>query len=96
MTTSVTITILAVDTETADALDVNTPVNELLTHINNMLQGLQKFDTVRMTEIATPAAPAANEHKMYFKADGFIYVQDSAGIEQAVTTIDIVQYQCFT
>ncbi len=47
---------------------------------------------MRRARPSTP--PAANENKMYFKADGFIYVQDSAGVEQAATdSIDAgVQY----
>ena len=32
-------------------------------------------------EEATPANPAATEHKFYFKADGMMYMLNSAGME---------------
>lgn len=36
------------------------------------------------TEISTPATPATNVHKVYFKSDGLLYTLDDAGIERLV------------
>jgi len=96
MTITLTISTLASIATAVNAADVTTPDNELLAHINNMLNGVQEFDALRISEIATPSNPAATKHKLYFKTDGFAYTLDSSGIEQAITQIDIVQYQCFT
>jgi hypothetical protein len=41
-------------------------------------------DALTFAEIATPANPAANKHKVYFKADGTMYTLNSAGTEVAV------------
>lgn len=41
---------------------------------------------LRMTEIATPANPAANTRKVYFKSDGTLYQVNSAGTEIAVSS----------
>ena len=35
-------------------------------------------------EESTPANPAATEHKFYFKADGMMYMLNSAGLEVQV------------
>lgn len=37
-------------------------------------------------EVATPANPSANHHKVYFKSDGLPYMLNSAGTEQGLTT----------
>jgi hypothetical protein len=41
-------------------------------------------DALTFAEIATPANPAANKHKVYFKADGTMYTLNSAGAEVTV------------
>ena len=98
MTITLTITTLASIGTAVNAADVTGPDNQLLTHINNIVNGVQEHDAIRMSEIATPSNPAATKHKLYFKSDGFIYILDSAGTETNIfsTGIDIVQYQCFT
>jgi len=96
MTITLTISTLASIGTAINAADVTTPDNELLAHINNTLNGAQAFEAVRMAEIATPSAPAATYHKLYFKSDGYAYVLDSSSVEQQITGIDILQYSCFT
>lgn len=96
MTITLTISSLASIGTAINAADVTTPDNELLGHINNMLNGAQEFDAIRMSEISTPTNPAATKHKMYFKDDGFVYVLDSSGAEQVISQIDVLQYQVFT
>lgn len=89
-----------VDGQNADAADALTPIGNLKTAIENMLNAIQAFDAQRLNEIATPSNPAAGQHKYYFKADGNGYVLNSAGVESlafsVATSIDIVQYRCFT
>lgn len=98
MTIALTISTLAVDTTLIDAADVNTIDNQLLTHINNLVNGVQEFDAIRMSEIATPANPAANKHKLYFKSDGSIYTLNSAGTEVNIFSqnVDVLQVQVFS
>lgn len=81
-----------------DAADVTVALNALKVHIENLLNGVQKFEAIRMVQIATPSPPAANEIKLYPKSDGALYSLDSAGTELNVLNfgVDIVQYQCFT
>ena len=42
------------------------------------------IDNITMTEIATPANPAAGYLKVYAKSDNKLYYLDSTGVEQAV------------
>lgn len=81
-----------------DAADVTVALNALKVHIENLLNGVQKAEVIRMAEVATPSAPAASEHKLYFKSDNNLYSLDSAGTELNIINfgVDIVQYQCFT
>lgn len=79
-----------------DAADVTVPLNNLKTAIENILNGIQEADQLRLSEIATPSNPAASKHKLYFKSDSNVYVLDSTGVELQITGIDIVRYQCFT
>lgn len=64
--------VLAVD-NSAGVSDINLNGNALL-----------NSELVELQEIATPANPAANEHKIYFKSDGKFYRLNSAGTEQEV------------
>ncbi len=95
MTITLTISTLAVDTTTYEALDVTQVDNELLTHINNMINGLQKFEKIWMAEIATPSSPAANTHFIYPKSGGGIYTLNSAGTEVNLKP-DILAGQVFS
>lgn len=61
--------VLAVD-NSAGASDINLNGNALL-----------NSELVEFQEIATPANPAANEHKLYFKSDGKMYRLNSVGSE---------------
>src|SRR5574337_836762 len=42
------------------------------------------FPHLKFSEIATPANPAANNHTIYFKADGSLYKLASDGTETAI------------
>lgn len=79
-----------------DAADVTVAINALKTHLENVLNGIQEADQLRLSEIATPSNPAAGKHKVYFKSDGSLYTLNSAGTELNIFGIDIIQYQCFT
>lgn len=81
-----------------DAADVTVALNDLKVHVENVLNGIQEADALRLSEITTPSNPAATKHKLYFKADGSMYTLNSAGNEVSIvyTGIDVVQYQCFT
>lgn len=64
--------VLAAD-NSAGASDINLNGNALL-----------NSELVEFQEIATPANPAANEHKVYFKSDGKMYRLNSVGSELEV------------
>lgn len=100
MTIALTISTLASIGTAINAADVTTPDNELLAHINNILNGAQQFETIQMGEIATPSNPAATLHKLYFKSDGSIYTLNSAGTEvnifSSTPAPDILQTQVFS
>lgn len=44
------------------------------------------MSTYLAVEQATPAAPSAGRHLIYFKTDGDMYTLDSSGIEREVVT----------
>lgn len=83
MTITLTISTLAVDTTTIDAADVNTVDNEILTHLNNILNGAQDAEAVRFIEGSAPSTPASGKWKVYFKSAG-LYIIDDAGTETLV------------
>ena len=37
-------------------------------------------------EEATPSVPLANEHVRYWKADGYLYELDNAGVERQIAS----------
>ena len=51
---------------------------------NKTVSGAVVSDYQDMTEVATPAAPAAGKRRMYAKSDGKIYLQDSTGSETQI------------
>lgn len=61
-----------VDTDTAQTLS------------GKIFSNIEINGSVLIDEIATPANPSANEHKLYFKADGNFYTLDSSGNETPV------------
>lgn len=85
-----------VDGQQADAADVTVALNNLKTSLEDVLNGIQYADAIRLSQIATPSTPAAGYGKLYQKADGALYMLNSAGQELPISGIDIVQYQCFT
>lgn len=46
-----------VDTDQIDAADVTTPLNNFITVINNMLNGVQQFDALDMNGVVSTAIP---------------------------------------
>lgn len=65
----------------------------------NLCNGIQPVDALRFAEIATPTAPASSKNKVYFGADGALYMQNSIGTEISIsgtmTTTDILQIQVY-
>lgn len=81
MTLTRTISTLATPTTLVNAADVTTPDNELLQHINDLINGVASAEQFRFDQIATPANPAASKNKAYFKSDSGLYRLDSSGSE---------------
>jgi hypothetical protein len=76
-----------VDGQGADAADVTTPLGDLETALENLLNGLQAAEQVLFLEISTPSNPAAGRQKLYISsADNKPYLLNSAG---TATQIDI-------
>lgn len=80
MTITLTISTLATLGTLVNAADVTTPDNQLLAHMNNVLNGSQSAEQVRYDVISTPSTPASNKFKFYFKTAG-PYFLDSSGNE---------------
>lgn len=70
-------TALLVDTQNADAGDVKTPIDNLVTVVNNTLNGSQEFEVLRGTLVADPSAHATM-WKLYFKSTGLFLRQSTA------------------
>ena len=70
------------DTQSADAGDVKTPLDNLVTVINNILNGSQDFEVLQGVVVADPSAHATR-WKMYFKAGG-LYLRQSTAAGGAV------------
>lgn len=83
MTITRTINTLASDGTTADALDVTQIDNELLTLINNVINGIDSVEQIQFDAIATPTAPASGKFLLYALSTGPV-IQDSAGVETPV------------
>lgn len=81
MTITRTISTLAVDTTLIDAADVTTVDQQLLTLINNLENGIDGSEKLRLVEIATPASPAASGVYIYAKSDHSVYKKTPAGVE---------------
>lgn len=89
MTLTRTITTLAVDNTTYDALDVTTPDNELIGHINDMINGVASVEQFRFDQISTPTTPASGKNRLYFKSGNGLYRLDSSGNEKLVNAFEI-------
>lgn len=98
MTVTLAISNLAINGTAYVGTHVTTPDNELLTHVNNMLNGLQAYESILLTEISTPANPAATKYKFYAKAGGGLYHLDSVGTETNIFSpgSDVLQVQVFS
>jgi len=83
MTITLTITTAASIGTAINAADVTTPDNELLTHLNNLINGSQDAEVIRWIEVTTPSTPASTKWKMYFTTTG-LKVLDSAGVETSI------------
>lgn len=68
----------------ADAMDVKIPLLDMIDVVNDALNGAQAHDAALFAEIATPATPTADHHKIYFKSDGKFYRLNDAGTEVEV------------
>lgn len=52
--------------------------------------GIKEFvNGIILDEISTPSTPAATKHNLYFKADGNMYMKNSAGIEVQLTGVSV-------
>lgn len=105
MTIALSVTTPASVATAINASDVNTPVGDLKTHIENWLNGVQKAEVMRLLEVAAPTNPASGEYKLYFKsgASGKMYARDSTGTEVLLfdfalgaAAVDILQIQVFS
>lgn len=72
------------DGQQIDAADVNTPISNLKTAVQDLGNAVSGPEQLRLVQIATPAAPAALSDKLYFKSDDILYRQTSAGVETIV------------
>lgn len=54
--------------------------------IENVLNGAQSFDQMRLDEVAAPGTPASGKVYLYAKSDGKVYIKDDAGLETDITT----------
>lgn len=88
-----------------NASDVNMPVSEIEQLAEDIVNGIQSFEVVRMLEISAPTAPSSGQYKLYWKsgASGQLYAVNSAGSEVLVfdfnagaATLDILQIQIFS
>jgi hypothetical protein len=86
MTQTITVDVSAiVDGQGIDAADVTTPIANLKTAIENVLNGAQGVEDLLLVEISTPANPAAGKQKLYVKStDNLLYLLDSSGTETQV------------
>ncbi len=87
-----------------NAADVNTPIAEIETLLEDIVNGVQQQEVIRFLEVAAPSAPSSGQYKMYWKsgASGQLYAVNSAGSEVLVfdfnagaATLDILQIQIF-
>lgn len=66
------------DGQAGDAADVLTAVNNLITVINNVLNGAQEAEGLLMTELAAvPATPATGKQKLYVTTSGLYLIDDN-------------------
>jgi hypothetical protein len=72
------------DGQNIDAADVNTPITNLKTAVQDLGNAVGGPEQFRLVQIATPANPAASSDKLYFKSDDLLYRLTSAGVESAV------------
>lgn len=77
MTISLSVSNPAADGTAANAADVNTPVNELKVHLENVLNGAQNAEVHRFVEISAPSATAST-WKVYATTAG-LFVKDGSG-----------------
>lgn len=67
-----------------NASDVSTPLAEIETILENMLNGLQSAEQIRFDQLAgAPSTPASSKYKIYFKSTGMYYI-DSTGTETQI------------
>lgn len=105
MTIAFTITKPAAIGTAINASDVNTPVSELEAIIEDVVNGVQEFESLRFFEIAAPTNPSSGEYRLYFKSgtSGKLYARDNAGTEVLVfdfaaggVALDVLQVQVFS
>lgn len=65
----------------ANAATFNSPMSELDTAIDNIIDGAQAIDHLLLAEISTPSTPAAGNNALYTKSDANPYLLDDAGNE---------------
>jgi hypothetical protein len=83
MTLTRTITTLAAIGTLVNAADVTTPDNELLQHINDLINGVASAEKFRMDAISTPSAPASGKFFIYPTTTG-LKLMGSGGEESVI------------
>lgn len=81
MTITMTIGTYASINTLVNAADVTAADADIMTNVNNLANALQSVEQLRFDQIVTPANPAANKNKLYFKSGDHLCVLNSAGVE---------------
>lgn len=83
MTLTRTISNLALAATPINGADVTIPDNELLQHINDLINGAASAEQYRFDAISTPGTPSSGKFKLYFKTAG-LHMLNSAGEESVI------------
>lgn len=96
MTQSITVDTSGIsDGQQIDAADVTTPIGDLKTAVENILNGAQGIEQELLVEISTPSNPASGKHKLYIKSDGLLYTLTSGGSEKQILNEDDIVAQTY-
>lgn len=75
------------DGQTANGADVTTPLNEIVTHLQNIANGAQNVEQLLLPSLsAQPATPGAGYGKLYLQS-GILYSLNDTGTATAIATI---------
>lgn len=65
---------------TIDRTDLSVPHGDMITVVNNILNGAQSIDALRFEEGSAPATPGTGLWKIYFRTTG-LFIIDDGGVE---------------